>query len=312
MLGPLRLEAQGNLLPLAASSCPSTPICRSAPCFEGSPVSTPLVFLHIPKTGGTTLREILKREFDPARTLTLASDSEAEWDRFWAMEQGERDEFDLVVGHTPFGLHEGLRPGARYVAMLRDPVERVISHYRFIRSRPNHELYEQVNALTLAQYAASQVTPELDNGQVRLLSGLGSGPTTAGTETSREHLEQALANLDQHFLHVGSSERFDDSIAALTVALGRDLRRTPDANVSDPRRSVDVTAEVRQVLEERNGLDRELHGAVNARLDAQIAEQAGHYLRVRSRLQRRDRLTSLASTVRTRVESEARRRLRRR
>src|SRR5690606_18742995 len=127
---------------------------------------------------------------------------------------------ELIKGHMPFGVHEYLPNESTYITMLRDPVERVISHYDYVLRRTTHHLRARIieSNMDLEAYVTSGITHEMDNGQVRLLSGHDDDlPFGACSEL---HLQQALRNLREHFSVVGLAERFDHSILLMQHALG--------------------------------------------------------------------------------------------
>ena len=47
----------------------------------------------------------------------------------------------MFKGHMLFGLHEVLPQSATYITVLRDPVDRVLSAFYFMRSYKLHPLY---------------------------------------------------------------------------------------------------------------------------------------------------------------------------
>ena len=47
----------------------------------------------------------------------------------------------MFKGHMTFGLHEVLPQTATYITVLRDPVDRVISAFYFMRNYKLHPLY---------------------------------------------------------------------------------------------------------------------------------------------------------------------------
>jgi hypothetical protein len=64
--------------------------------------------------------------------------------------------------------------------------------------------------MSLDDYVCSGITTEMDNDQVRLISGVG-GQIKFG-ECSRKHLEDAQENIRNHFCMAGISERFDETL----------------------------------------------------------------------------------------------------
>ena len=82
------------------------------------------------------------------------------------------------MGHMGFGLHDYLPQGASYITMLRDPIDRIVSHYYYVLQNQGHYLHKEVagKGLSLEQFADSALSTELDNGQTRVLAGLEHGP----------------------------------------------------------------------------------------------------------------------------------------
>lgn len=77
-----------------------------------------IVFLHIPKTAGTTLMERYRHN-----------------DNFCAIDYGEpvTDNTDVIFGHST-EFRESARPCV-YVTALRDPVDRLMSQYNFVKTQ---------------------------------------------------------------------------------------------------------------------------------------------------------------------------------
>jgi hypothetical protein len=104
-----------------------------------------IVFLHLPKTGGTTLHNLLINNFHKDKICP---------ERFNGLRNYSTDQlgkFELYSGH--FDLPSvNLIPGTKkIIMMIRDPVERLISLYYFQRSH-RHEVIER-NNLGLARLA---------------------------------------------------------------------------------------------------------------------------------------------------------------
>jgi hypothetical protein len=168
-----------------------------------------LIFLHLPKTGGTSLHHQLGQAFGhqlicPERfsRLEILSDEELATYRFFS-------------GHYHFDQIR-LVPGARYVlTVLRDPIERVLSNYYFWRRhRPaiieafdldgpriarngtlltflesEHPVVRESSDNQVARYLAGNV--EVDSeGRFHLIEDGSSRPITRS-----EVLERALSNL---------------------------------------------------------------------------------------------------------------------
>jgi len=186
----------------------------------------------------------------------------------------ERLRYQVVRGHFGFGLHRAIGEPSTYVTVVRDPVDRAISHFHYARKRSDHYLHEQVVAgdLGLKEYVLNGISIEMDNGQTRMLASRG-GYTTPFGECSPELLEQAKANLREHFAIVGTSERFDETLVVAQEILGWSLPLYLSWNVSQNRlKREELTPDVVEAIYQQNALDRELYRYVDELLDELIAK----------------------------------------
>src|SRR5688572_10793729 len=95
-----------------------------------------IVFIHIPKTAGTTLRNILRS--NATYSAKLGNVFKGKGGRHEEPDYEEkvaRMRSDVRVrffyGHTPFAVAAYMPPEwePNFITFLRDPVERAISHY---------------------------------------------------------------------------------------------------------------------------------------------------------------------------------------
>lgn len=137
------------------------------------------IFLHLPKSGGTTFKAHLEKHFAWDEELIEFS----HWGRHYRGSHGrpefadrpeaERQRARVLAGHNlDFGIHR-LVPGRepRYCTFVRDPAERCVSLYNFRRSRgvtemPFDDWYEEVynvqyNESVVRFYTAKLVEHEL-------------------------------------------------------------------------------------------------------------------------------------------------------
>src|SRR5206468_13017876 len=135
-----------------------------------------------------------------------------------AIAQNQMDRLRIVTGHLYFGAHEFSARPCTYITMLREPIDRVISHYYFVRHDPSNYLYELARKMSLKEFGESCGRQEPNNDQTRLLAG----PChTAGFGIcSDEMLDIAKRNLAEHFAAVGISEEFDRSLMLMKRILG--------------------------------------------------------------------------------------------
>lgn len=232
----------------------------------------PMIFLHIPKTAGTTFLEILRREYqdgfhrvpedrrlvDPIHYLR-------------SLPPDQRRRITALTGHIPFGVHRELGI-SRYVTFLRDPVERVVSTYYFILATASHPRREEVRKLTLAEFARYPGMA-IDNGQTRFLSGTSEiGGRAPSRPMDRTDLERAFSNLQSHVVVAGVVERFDQSVRLVGRRFGWRLPIEYEVeNATAGRPTVDELEEEQlQAIRVANALDIELYEAAKQRLERQL------------------------------------------
>lgn len=172
-----------------------------------------LIFLHLPKNGGTTIHSILDRHYKPENThnIKVVNNSRLSTQEFIELPESERKKIKLLKGHMLFGLHNYLYGESKYITFLRKPENRVVSLYYYLKNKPNYKIRNEIpiNNLTLDDFVRNINIPELHNAQIRLISGLEHG-------TEEEMLEQALINIKNHFSFVGLQEHFNTSVIILS------------------------------------------------------------------------------------------------
>jgi hypothetical protein len=215
-----------------------------------------LVFVHVRKTAGTTLRRIIRRQYP--RGTVWESDNDTPPRLSPEMFAGMR----VLQGHFPFGIHARLPRPVTYITLLRDPVERALSVYYFMRRRPLHALHPLSLRLPVDEFFDA-AGPDAANEQTRYLSGhLDPGPAS---------VETALHNLRDRFAAFGLDERFDESLLLFRRRLGwRSVRyRRENMTRSRPHRD-DLPASTIRSLERIHALDIELYAPAADLFDATV------------------------------------------
>jgi hypothetical protein len=218
-----------------------------------------VIFLHLPKTAGTTLHTIINRQYSREAIHSFGPDAVAAVAALQTMPEAERAKIRLLQGHMPFGLHTYLLQPTAYFTMLRDPVDRVMSEYYYARNIPAHYLYPFIveQNLSLPQAIEARVHVMLNDAQTRLLSGVW-GEVPFG-EMTADHLEQAKRNLAQCTV-VGLTERFDESLLLLQRAFGWQDIHYQRANVTQGRPPKENLAPADlAIIRQAQPLDRALH-----------------------------------------------------
>lgn len=241
-----------------------------------------LIFLHIPKTGGTTLSRVVARQYSQRSLFAIdGADIEGSIEDLAGMEQERKRAIRYIHGHVSFGIHSLLSGPVTYITLVRDPVERLISHYWHAVTVRNHYLHDLVadGRMSLYDYVRSDASPEISNGQTKAIAGIAAGPGEP-EQADTALLELAKRNICVHFAAVGVSERFDESLMLLRSIFGWKKVFYFRENVTRgrPRRG-QFSLETVKAIEARNLLDRQLHEFATARLEKAVREQGPSFER---------------------------------
>ncbi len=212
-----------------------------------------LIFLHIPKTAGTTLNRIIESQYSPWAIYTIDPHRiRATPERLTRLPEARRRRLRVVRGHFFYGIHECLPQGATYITMLRDPVARVLSAYHFILRRPLNPLHRKLKRERLTVQDCLRLFPQRHNLQCRLLSGIQDSSIK-----DEQLLETAKKNLITSFKVVGVSERFEESLSLMAQAFGWRIRFYENRKVAKNRPVVDP--QLAKTIREHEYLDVELY-----------------------------------------------------
>ncbi len=226
-----------------------------------------LVFLHIPKTAGTTLNRIIEWQYNPLSIFTLDPYRfRATVERFKTLSEARRRRFQVVRGHLYYGLHEFLPQGATYITMLREPVARFLSSYYFILRRPLHPLHRKLTREHLGVEDYLRLIPHRHNLQCRLIAGVENN--TIGDESL---LDLAKENLTKSFGVVGICEKFEESLMLIAKTFSWEIPYYENRKVSKNRSPVDPNAIA--MIREYNRLDLELYDFGKNLFDENLRQQ---------------------------------------
>lgn len=227
-----------------------------------------LVFIHILKTAGQSVMQVLEANF-PKRDRLFANSHD-----IVKLPPGSLNRYRLILGHNYYNIHELLGRKPVYMTFLRDPVARTISHYFHWKRTDTHKFYEKVNSQTLAEFVTDPVTrPAVFNYQTRWIAS--DNVLKPAAVNARDLLEVAKQRLEE-FAFVGLVEDFDRSIDALVGQFGWKMpRHLEKRNVGKQRAKVaDFPAETLQLIREATQGDAELCEFARALFDRRYPELA--------------------------------------
>jgi len=249
-----------------------------------------IIHLHIPKNAGTTLGRMLRLRVarDPRNWARLGPalglpHIKGAWteraEALRALPERARRRVQLFDAHAAYGMHEALPGGedARYVTLLREPIDRTLSTYSYLREKGRMD-----PATSIEDFASGPPVRQplwtVDNAQVRFLAGergeIIDAPPGGVTRTMLDVALERIAS--DRFLIAGLIERFDESVLLLARRLGWGRSTYMRSNVTRERLSRDeLPAATIDFLRERNALDIELYERAGELLTERVRADAG-------------------------------------
>lgn len=227
----------------------------------------PCVFVHIPRTAGTSLRIELAALLQP--NVNIVVDSADNVSNFRAQMDDAVDRFMREA--RPIGIRfasghflarhvarlQAHFADARFVTLLRNPVDRVVSDYRHQRSHRN-PLHKQFAARfpTLMDYV--DFAPE----QNKMARHLVPEPILNGGGAPA-----SIAYIMRAYAFVGLQEMYEISFCTLAALSERPTWPSLRANVNeDDEEERRVTTALAQRIREANRLDLAIYDHFHARL----------------------------------------------
>jgi hypothetical protein len=246
-----------------------------------------LIFLHIPKTAGSSLGHAMHRQYGRSSIFFIDGNHPMQSvDKFISLPADIKSQYLCISGHIPFGLHEYIPQQVVYTTVLRNPVERLISLYHHVLRETTHYMHNAVvsKKMSLLDFAGSRLNGEIYNDQTRRLSGIGKwDQTTDRTVVDESALRKAIENIEEFFPVVGLTEMFDESLLLMKDAFSWNYVFYSKRKVAISRPKPDnIDLRVIEVIKNENQYDILLYEYAKQRLHKQIAEKGyGFNYRVR-------------------------------
>ena len=179
--------------------------------------SEAVLFMHISKTAGTAFREAIVENYKQSEIVYLYPDVPGFLcENLALLPLEQRARFRFIIGHFKHGIHQFLPQEWTYVTVLRDPVSRVISEFRFLLLSKHHKIsaVENDSPAYLVELIERRENITLDNYMVRSFSDVSEEDFPPG-HINREVFEAAVNNIRTTFSFVGHQERSDEAYRAV-------------------------------------------------------------------------------------------------
>ncbi len=180
-----------------------------------------LLYIHIQKTAGLTMRMIFAETFGPDKVYKLGKYEDGfpphTIEDFISLADQKKKKYHVFIGHFPFGVHQHIPQQVDQITCLRDPTVRVLSLYEYIcrRHQKRYDFNEWIST-----------HGEANNGMVKRLCGyhfLNDMPYDFFNQCQiklpfpldHSHAKLAISNLDTYFSNVLLTEYFNEGLVSL-------------------------------------------------------------------------------------------------
>lgn len=256
---------------------------------------TPLFFLHIPKTAGTSFTTIFDQYFHPDEMCP-----HYEWWELFAHPLDELAQYRYIAGHFGYNVTMLLPQMPTVFTFLRDPIERVLSHLNYLKNATEDDYWAaRINDRDNFRkfIMAENPRPMVNNMQTRFIAGPQT-PVKAAKRLDPQPPDDVMADIKarvaQHppqeqgtgeemlalakerlreCAFVGLTERFNESMHLLAYTLGWQpiTQQTRRRKASNRLQWDDLDADLQERLLDLNALDIALYEYAQELFDERYA-----------------------------------------
>lgn len=226
------------------------------------------IFLHMPKTGGHSFKQAMIRRFGYDKIGFIANPTQFSE----LLDSPQFSSCQALHGHMPYGATDYFARACTHYVVLRDPVDRFVSSYFHMLTRPEHPAYKKLNeeGITLMDYARD---PDLlhrchHSSQTLRCATYDFLPSPEkkdywwleNRKSDAEVLREAKENLEYKIVNFGIFEEFNASYGDFCNLLGMKVGSIPRENVALHRPAVSqLDAATVSRIRDANYLDVEFY-----------------------------------------------------
>lgn len=212
-----------------------------------------LIFVHIPKTAGTSFKGLLSKLYTPSETIIIDSDGWYKDTKLahttnrnslpGAQQVQPSSNIKYIVGHFNANRFVDLYPNANYITWVRDPIQRLLSHYNYYLRSGRY--YGQFNKEKRAY--------DLINFE-----------TYSTHKLNINSMSQQINIPLSKFKFIGIVEKYDEEVERFKRILGIDIINDKNYNNINPEKNnvhdrYEITEELKQRLFKLHAEDYKLY-----------------------------------------------------
>ncbi len=229
------------------------------------------IFVHIPKCGGTSFRKFifdaaLKSEIDPSQIYIpgfngLSNELNIPKLPIEQLLKLKKQKLKVIANHTHFNVHKDYGLNIKkpfYYTILRNPVDRFISHYSFFYYKNGYENFGGKKLNDLPEEVLDALLLKLGNVQTRFISNV-KFSKAFGLDNI---LKVAKFNLEHEFSDFGILEDIPNSIDRLESCTPNWLtfnQKFPNKNTNKIIRKEELSSRIIDKIKMNNSLDISLY-----------------------------------------------------
>lgn len=228
-----------------------------------------LAFLHIPKSGGVSVEQVLKKHFPREKIAPYYFPHE------YAKIESSVDpcSFGLIIGHFDYDLVKRLDRTFVRAVLFRDPLQLVVSLYNHAASRPAHRLHTAISAGDLPFEKFCRTVSGASNILSKYLLGRSTYFEYVADGVNEKVIEKGVAAARRHLANfdcIGMLDEMDQFGRMLSFTAGIDMSEIPRLNSSRSKRVAidELTPAERRSLVAANRLDLSIYEAVRKSYEA--------------------------------------------